>query len=222
MRKSKNLIIFDLDGTLVDSLSDIASSLNMVRNSFKLEDLPRNQVRGCIGDGVGTLIRCAFEDTGVDEAAALKHFLDVYGIHLLDNTRPFDGIPDLLNWVTENGFLVGVLSNKTSSLSRRVVNGIEALRKTMTFVFGGDSFSERKPSPVPLNEIVREWGSPDGLAVMIGDSPSDVQCGKAAGIRTIGAGYGFVDRERLIKACPDACVETPAGIRGVLERFMKK
>ncbi len=222
MKRSKKLIILDLDGTLVDSLPDITSSLNHTAEKLGFKTFSPDTVRGFVGDGVRVLIERAFPVTEAIRSEALGLFLTEYKAHLVDRTRPFPGIEPLLSGLKKDGYPAGVLSNKLENLSRTVVRHFPFLWEALSFVYGGDSFREKKPSPLPVLEILKKWGRAGEDAVIIGDSPNDIRCGKAAGINTIGVTYGFMPHEILRVESPDVLVGTPGEIREAIDSLIKR
>ena len=217
MKRSKRLIILDLDGTLVDSLTDIAASLNYTAEELGFPTFLPDTVRSFVGDGVQVLIERAFPMDESVQKEALPLFLNHYKTHLLDGTRLFPGIEPLLLSLKQGGFRMGVLSNKLEELSRKVVASFTGLAGSISFVYGGDSFKEKKPSPVPILEVMKRWGGDEENTVMIGDSPNDIFAGKAAGIHTIGVTYGFTDAEPMRAEGPDMLAANPAGIRHAID-----
>ena len=219
MSELKKLIIFDLDGTLVDSLPDIAASLNHAAALLGFPVFSQDMVRSFVGDGVRMLIQRAFPAQQNVQEEALPLFLSHYRAHLVDKTRPFPGIGELLAGLKEAGICVGVLSNKLESLSRKVVRHFPVLQNSLSFVYGGDSFPEKKPSPLPVKEIMNKWGKAGQDAVIIGDSPNDIRSGKAAGIQTIAVTYGFMGSAVLEAEKPDLMVSSPGEIREAIDRL---
>ncbi len=201
------LIICDLDGTLVDSLNDIHTAANAVRSHYGYSDVTRDSVRSWIGNGVHVLVEQLMADTTIAVEDALADFRRTYEEHMLDTTRPFPGIIAAMDRLIREGFAIGVLSNKGEQACRKVLQGIPELGCRMSFIYGGDSFPERKPSPVPIRRILQETRVPMKCAVMLGDSPNDISSGKAAGTHTIGVLYGYTDADRIRSCRPDRIVE---------------
>jgi len=174
-------------------------------------------VRSFVGDGVQVLIQRAFPMDKSVQRKALPLFLNHYKTHLVDGTRLFPGIEPLLLSLKQEGFPMGVLSNKLEELSRKVVANFTGLMNAVSFVYGGDSFAEKKPSPLPVREIMKQWGGEGQYTVIIGDSSNDIRAGKAAGIHTIGVTYGFTDAESMGVEGPDMLAANPAGIRYAID-----
>jgi phosphoglycolate phosphatase len=222
LKRSKRLIILDLDGTLVDSLTDIAASVNHTAEKLGFPTFLPDTVRSFVGDGVQVLIERAFPMDESVQKEALPLFLSHYKTHLVDGTRLFPGIEPLLLSLKQAGCRMGILSNKLENLSRKVVASFTGLADSISFIYGGDSFKEKKPSPVPILEIMKRWGGDEENTVMIGDSPNDIRAGKAAGIHTIGVTYGFVDGQVLRKENPDLIVDSPAELQHAIECLIRR
>lgn len=222
MNELKKLIILDLDGTLVDSMPDIAASLNYTAEKLGFPSFSNEKVCTFVGDGVRTLIERAFPVAEPVRKEALIIFLAHYKAHLVDKTRPFPGIEPLLAELKEDGFRMGVLSNKLEKLSQTVVQNFPVLRDAFSFVYGGDSFREKKPSPLPVRESLKKWDREGRGAVIVGDSPNDIRSGKGAGIQTIAVTYGFTLTQVLKAENPDMLVNTPKELRDAIACLMKK
>jgi len=222
LNESKNLIIFDLDGTLVDSLPDIVAALNHTAERLDFKSFLPEKVRTFVGDGVSILIDRAFPVTQSVRKEALDLFLTYYRAHLVDRTRPFPGIESLLAELKEDGFRMGVVANKLEKLSRTVVENFPVMRDALSFVYGGDSFQEKKPSPLPVREILKKWDGVGGNAVIVGDSHNDIRSGKSAGIQTIAVTYGFMSARELKSENPDILVNTPGELREAIACLMKR
>ena len=187
------LLIFDLDGTLIDSRQDLVNSVNAALRALGRLELPSDEIASMVGDGAPTLVRRALGDT-VDEdllRRGLEFFLSYYRKHKLDYTRLYDGIPEALEKLQgSNGRLMSVLTNKPVNPSRVIVDAL-GIGARFVSVYGGNSFDTKKPDPLGLITILRETGVRPDEAVMIGDSSVDILTGRAAGTWTCGVTYGF-------------------------------
>ena len=190
MEYAARLLVFDLDGTLVDSKEDLANAVNVALESFDLPPLPNPVIYSYVGDGASALILRALppEKAGL-LPEVLDRFLAYYRRHLLDTTRAYPGVVGALRkWA---GFYrMAVLTNKGVAMSREILSGL-SLDGYFYDVRGGDSFGTKKPDPEGLLRVLREAGVDAREAIMIGDSRNDVQAGRAAGAVTCGVTYGL-------------------------------
>jgi phosphoglycolate phosphatase len=209
------LVVFDLDGTLVDSSRDLATAVNatLARLVPGTPELPHDQVRSFIGDGARILLTRSLAAAGLDRTPeqALPLFLEAYSDCLLDSTRLYPGIPEALAALANR--TLAVLTNKPGELSRRLLEGL-GVRSRFAQVLGGDEIV-RKPDPSGLLRLLRESDVPAEAAVMVGDSANDVGTARAAGVASVGVSWGF-DTERLLAAGPDRLVERPEDLLRIL------
>jgi phosphoglycolate phosphatase len=190
MGYAARLLVFDLDGTLVDSKEDLANAVNVALESFDFPPLPHPTIYSYVGDGASTLIRRALPpQKGALLPEVLDRFLAYYRRHLLDTTRPYPGvISELRKW--SGIYRLAVLTNKGVAMTREILSGL-SLDGYFFEVLGGDSFRTKKPDPEGLLHILREAGVEAEDTIMIGDSSNDVQAGRAAGTVTCGVTYGL-------------------------------
>ncbi|HEY3928673.1 MAG TPA: HAD-IA family hydrolase [Candidatus Koribacter sp.] len=214
------LVLWDLDGTLVDSALDLAHSINGMLRQFKRPELPVQTIGTFIGDGAPMLVRRALGDPQ-DESfvrEALEYFLLYYREHKLDNTFVYDGIIPALHAIgSRSGGAPrkqAILTNKPVRPSRDIVAGL-GLGQFFVQVYGGNSFETKKPDPLGAKTMMQELGCAPEETVMIGDSQNDSLTAHNAGMWSIGVTYGFAP-ESLIKAPPDVVVDTPAEIAELL------
>jgi len=213
------LLIFDLDGTLIDSRQDLVNSVNAALRSLGREELPSDEIAAMVGDGAPTLVRRALGDT-VDEALVrkgLEYFLSYYREHKLDHTRLYDGIPQALESLQgANGSrrVMSVLTNKPVNPSRAIVEAL-GIAERFVSVYGGNSFETKKPDPLGINTILAETGVRPEEAVMIGDSAVDILTGRAAGTWTCGVTYGFAPHT-LVETPGDITFDSPRELVGLL------
>lgn len=207
------LLIFDLDGTLIDSRVDLANSVNAMLRNFGRPELPLDVIASCIGDGAPTLVRRALGDPDDQSllSSALQYFLLYYREHKLDTTRVYDGILPALQQIasSKNGSLrrLAVLSNKPVNPSRQIVEAL-GMRDFFFRVYGGNSFSTKKPDPLGVNTLLSEAGCEAQEAILIGDSDVDVLTARNAGIWSCGVTYGLAPHSLLV-APPDVLLDSP-------------
>ena len=218
---SIQLVIFDLDGTLIDSRLDLVHSVNAALRHIGRPELPEHVIASYVGDGAQILIQRALGGEQVDEAIVrqgLEFFLTYYRAHKLDHTTVYEGIIDALavieRPVSGQRRKLAVLTNKPVIPSRAI---IEALRMKKFFlqIYGGNSFATKKPDPEGARKLLEECRVRAEHAVIIGDSHTDVETGHNAGIRTVGVTYGFAPQS-LADAKPDVIVDHP---RELMELF---
>ncbi len=217
---SIRLLIFDLDGTLIDSRLDLVHSVNaMLRNAGRPE-LPGEVIATYVGDGAPTLVRRALGDPA-DEAflrSALEYFLGYYRLHKLDHTVVYEGVPEALAAFAHplNGMRrqMAVLSNKPVRPSQDIVQAL-GLGDFFVRIYGGNSFVTKKPDPLGAETILHETGTKPEEALIIGDSSIDVLTGRNAGLWTCGVTYGFAPHT-LEEVPPDVLVESPAELQELM------
>jgi len=209
-------VVFDLDGTLVDSVRDLAQAASELATSFGGRPLAQHEVAVMVGDGASVLVKRALAAAGVDPNVpnALPRFREIYDRRLLDTTVAYDGVPEMLAMASRRARLT-VLTNKPLEPSIRI---LDALKLSAYFedVIGGDGPAGRKPDPAGLRAIAR--GSTRVL--LVGDSPIDWETAQAAGCGLAWARYGF-GSVRFDGHPPDTpfVLDAPADLAGVLDRF---
>ena len=191
------LVIFDLDGTLIDSRLDLVHSVNAALRHIGRPELPEDVIASYVGDGAPTLIRRALGAEADDEAlakAGLEFFLSYYREHKLDHTTLYDGITDALSVIQgRNGIprrTMTVLTNKPVMPSRAIVEAL-GLAPFFAAVYGGNSFATKKPDPEGARTILRETGMAPEQTLVVGDSHVDVSTAQNAGLWSCGVTYGF-------------------------------
>ena len=211
------LLVFDLDGTLIDSRLDLIHSVNATLRHIGRPELDGDVIASYVGDGAPALMRRALGDTD-DEIlllTALEYFLSYYRLHKLDHTTVYPGIPEVLAVLARpaNGMTrtlartMAVLSNKPVNPSRAIVQAL-GLGDFFVSVYGGNSFATKKPDPLGVRTLLEETGVAAEDALMIGDSSIDVLAGRNAGLWTCGVTYGFAPQS-LEDVPPDVLVENP-------------
>jgi phosphoglycolate phosphatase len=208
------LVIFDLDGTLIDSRLDLVHSVNAALRHIGRPELPEDVIASYVGDGAPILIQRALGGEGADEALirkGLEYFLSYYREHKLDHTTVYPGIAETLAAIqnSANGAprRMAVLSNKPVIPSRAIVEAL-GMGKFFSQVYGGNSFASKKPDPEGARKLLEESGVSAEHAVMVGDSHTDVETGRNAGLWTIGVTYGFAPHT-LQAEQPDVIVDQP-------------
>jgi len=183
-------LIFDLDGTLVDSKKDLTTSVNHVRATFGLSTLSEQEISGFIGDGAQMLIQRALgpDAAGSDVQAGLQLFLSYYREHMLDKSVLYPGVSATLRRLSD--CRLAVLTNKPIRFSRIMLEGLGILRY-FAAVYGGNSFERKKPDPIGVFQILTDTNGNIDETWMIGDSAVDVMTGRSAGVKTCGVSWGY-------------------------------
>jgi phosphoglycolate phosphatase len=217
--RTVELVIFDLDGTLIDSRLDLIQSVNAMLRHVKHPELPGEAVASYVGDGAPMLVRRALGDPDDEHffKQALEFFLAYYREHKLDHTRVYEGIPEALKTIQSNGTQrkMAVLSNKPVFPSRAIVEAL-GLADFFVRVYGGNSFETKKPDPLGVNTLLRETGTAPENTMIVGDSSIDVLTGRTSGIVTCGVTYGFAPHT-LCEVPPDLTVNSPQELGGLFE-----
>ncbi len=206
------LVVFDLDGTLIDSSGDLCGALNatLERLAPGTPPLANEAVRKMIGSGARVLVARGLAARGVSATPdhALEIFLESYRSRLLESTRLYPGVPGMLDELCRE--TLAVLTNKPGALSRPILEGLGVASRFARICGGGDGHP-KKPDPEALRWLMRELEAPASATSMVGDSGVDVETGRAAGVATIGIRDGF-DPEGVAAAAPDRLVDDASGV----------
>jgi phosphoglycolate phosphatase len=209
-------VAFDLDGTLIDSRADLAAAVNHVLRALGLAELPATTLQGYVGEGARVLVARALGPQHADRIEpAFELFLARYGAHLLDATRAYPGIPELLSALAARGVTLSVLSNKPAAMSRAIVDGL-GLGRHFVEVLGGDSLPTRKPDPEGLELLRARTGTPRERMLLVGDSGIDVHTARAADVAFCGVGWGLTP-DGLLAAGPERVIDRPADLLPLIE-----
>ena len=202
-----DLLIFDLDGTLIDSKLDLALAVNATRAHMGMPPLEVDQVSTYVGNGAPVLIRRALGEqaTEAEIEEALEFFLEYYRAHELDNTRLYPGVSQSLDRLYAAGKRLAVLTNKPVAMSRAIVEGLGVGARFFR-VYGGNSFGFKKPHPIGVEALLTETGVGRARTLMIGDSSVDIQTARNAGVSSCGVTYGFAP-QTLHDPAPDLLVD---------------
>jgi phosphoglycolate phosphatase len=192
--KNIRTVVWDLDGTLVDSAEDIATAVNLVLTDNNLSTLTVAQVRQMIGNGAAKLLDRAFEaangSQGCDRDAAYQRFLTHYEKHCCDNTAFYPGIANVVSTCAEKGITQGVCTNKPHRMAELILSHLQ-IRSCFSSVIGGDSTEFRKPHAQPLLTCMEQLNASAGQTLMIGDSAADVGVARAAGVAVAVLPWGY-------------------------------
>lgn len=209
-----DLVIFDLDGTLIDSKLDLANAVNAARAHLGLPPIENELVYSYVGDGAPVLIRRALGPEAGEEqiAKALQFFYDYYREHMLDHTHLYPGVREALDQLRQEGVKMAVLTNKPVRFSQALVEGL-GLGGHFFRVYGGNSFEQKKPHPEGVEKLIAESGAARERTLMVGDSAVDVRTARNAGIAVCGVTYGF-QPEGFDGEPPDFLVDTLEDLAG--------
>jgi phosphoglycolate phosphatase len=203
---NKELFVFDLDGTLVDSQRDLTEAVNATRVWMGLPPLPQETVARYVGNGAPVLIQRALPDAGQEDwSRGLKYFLEYYREHMLDSTTLYPGVREALDQLHDAGVPLAVLTNKPIRFTLQMLEGLK-LDLHFFRVYGGNSFPEKKPHPIGLKALITEARVDRDRTVMVGDSAVDVQTARNAGTQACGVRWGF-QPETFAASPPDFLID---------------
>ncbi|MFC3685347.1 HAD-IA family hydrolase [Hydrogenophaga luteola] len=207
-------VLFDLDGTLIDSAPDLAGAANAMRISRQLAPIPVDRYRAHAGSGARGMLRVAFDtgpgDHGFEDLR--QEFFDCYQDRLLLQTRPFEGVETLLDTLLRQGRFWGVVTNKGERFTRPLTQSMPLFARASA-VISGDTTPHTKPHPEPLLEAARRIGVASADCLYVGDDIRDIQAGRAAGMRTVAAMYGYLGPEADVSTWgADEIIEGPLGL----------
>ncbi len=207
--------LFDLDGTLLDTLQDLHASVNAALRSQNRPERSLEEVRSFVGNGVRMLMKRSFggkEEPGLE--VALKNFKAHYAAHCLDLTHPYAGIPELLHELRHRGFKMGVVSNKTDAEVKALCR--KFFGETFQTAIGEREGVRRKPAPDTIFQALKELGSEASSALYIGDSDIDLETARNAGLDCVSVTWGFRSPEQLQRAGAKVLIDTPLQILDLL------
>jgi phosphoglycolate phosphatase len=220
---SPRTLVFDLDGTLVDTAPDLIGALNFVLAREGLAPVPFAKARNLIGAGARKLIERGFEledrSMNVDDLNRLtKDFVAYYAEHIADESRPFEGLEAALDQLEAQGFAFAVCTNKLEFLSKLLLDKLD-LSKRFAAICGADTFGVSKPDPVILQQTLARAGRPLSGAIMVGDAGPDVGVARRAGVPVIGVEFGYTDVP-IAELKPDRLIghfgELPAAVNSLI------
>jgi phosphoglycolate phosphatase len=209
--KNISLIVYDFDGTLVDTLEDIALGVNLTLDELKLAELPVTTIQQYVGHGVENLLRKSLQGTGYEDVQqAIKLFRKHYGEHLTDQTDFYPHGRDILEYFSDRK--QAICSNKPEDFVRRILADLNA-EHYFCGVVGGDTVDVKKPDPQGLLKLIADANVSADQTLMVGDSVVDIQTGKAAGTKTCVVTFGNGDPEEMRTHSPDAMIDSLADLK---------
>src|SRR4051795_7106725 len=190
-------VVFDLDGTLVDTAPDLINALNFVLAREGLPVVPLKSARNMIGAGARKLIERGLEldgrQAGIDDITRLTNdFIDHYAAHIADESRPFEGLEDALDQLASRGYRLAVCTNKLEWLSKLLLDELD-LSSRFSAICGADTFGVSKPDPAILQQTVARAGGRLASTVMVGDAGADIGVARRANVPVVGVDFGYTD-----------------------------
>ncbi len=217
MKIKTDIIIFDLDGTLVDSSKDIAWSANKTLEEMGYKVRSYGEIKSSIGWGIHHLMKQLLPHAGDEELlTSREYFLKHYGNHLHVDTCFFDGVEETINGFLDKGIKLSIATNKPIGLTEELLASM-GVRDKFEVVLGGDSVTQKKPHPEPVHKILEALGGDPATTAFVGDSPVDCQSAAAAGVCSIGAVYGFRGRAELEDAKANYLIEKFNDLEEIIE-----
>lgn len=211
-----DLIIFDLDGTLIDSSEDIAWAANRVLADLGHGKMDSEKVKEGIGWGVKSLLEKMMPEEGAERIEyARTRFLDYYWDHCVESTYLYSGVRETIEYFSEKRTKMAVVTNKPVRFSEKILMDFDLMRY-FGIILGGDSVVNRKPHPEPIEKAISYIGVTRDRSVIVGDSPVDCEAGKRAGIATVGVEYGFRGRKELEDAGCDVIIKEVTELKKIL------
>jgi len=201
-----NVLIFDLDGTMIDSKLDLALAVNAMLEHKGRPPETHEAIYGLVGNGAPTLVRRALGESASDAEveSALAYFLSYYREHMLDNTVLYPGVLECLQGVEK--YSLAVLTNKPVRFSVAIIEGL-GISRYFRYIYGGNSFEKKKPDPIGVETLLRDFKAAPKQAMIIGDSEIDVQTARNAGTWACGVTYGL-GSDRLPQCAPDLLLDS--------------
>jgi phosphoglycolate phosphatase len=213
-------VVFDLDGTLIDSRGDIAAAVNHALLGTGRTPLPATVIAKFVGDGARALmaraVRLSEADAQVDRL--LELFIDYYTSHPIDFSRWVDGAPDVLDRLSELDMPLALCTNKARPVTDAILGALGVRTRFRAIYAGGDG-PEKKPAPGPLLSLAKKLGVEPETLIMVGDGPQDVECARRVGCRVIGVVSGYTPRERIVAAKPDVVLEGLSELPDIIRRW---
>lgn len=206
-------VLFDLDGTLADTAPDLAAALDALMREEGREPLPFARIRSQVSHGTSALVGLGFPDADETEFQRLRRrFLDIYALNAQIDTALFPGMPAILSWIERQGMNWGVVTNKPAFLTDPLMASL-GLAERAACIVSGDTTAERKPHPLPMLHACELAGSRPVECLYVGDASRDIEAGRAAGMGTLIALYGYIDEhERPETWGADAIIHEPREI----------
>jgi phosphoglycolate phosphatase len=220
---SSRIVVFDLDGTLVDTAPDLINALNFVLDREGMPPVPLKSARTMIGQGARRLIERGLELEGrvasaEDITRLTSDFIDYYAANIAVESRPFEGLEDALDELAARGFRFAVCTNKLEWLSKRLLDQL-GLSPRFSAICGADTFGVSKPDPAILRQTIAQAGGDARAAIMVGDAGPDVGVARRAGVPVIGVGFGYTEVP-IAELRPDRLIDHMRDLPEAVESLM--
>jgi phosphoglycolate phosphatase len=220
---NKKLIIFDLDGTLIDSSPDLALAINHMLKTLNRETFTTDTIHYWVGNGAEVLVKRALSGSAtIDETLdpelikkALKIFLDFYAQNLAVETVTYPQVPQTLKALKAHGYRLAIVTNKPFAFVKPILTTL-GLMENFELILGGDSLEKKKPNPLPLLHVCKQLNVSTHEAVMVGDSKNDIQAANACNMQSIGLTYGYNYGENISVHNPSVVFDNFADILTLL------
>ena len=219
--RSPRMVLIDVDGTLVDSVPDLAYCVDELMKALGRPVHGEAKVRNWVGNGVERLVRRALigqldgEPPDEDYACAYPIFLELYGENTSKRSRLYPGIREGIDWLKSQGYLLGCVTNKAAQFTLPLLRDL-GVRDDFGIVVAGDTLPVKKPDPAPLLHAALHFGVSAAESLMVGDSVSDVKAARAAGFQIVCMSYGYNHGVDIRTAEPDAVIDSLVELRGLL------
>ena len=212
----KNTILFDLDGTLLDTLKDLTLSINYMLKAYNHKERTEVEIRSFLGNGALRLVELAIgEKLSAEDLLERYNYYDAYyEAHKMDHTGPYDGILDVLETLKKKGYKLGVISNKQDQATKGLV--AEIFKDTFDYALGVKNDGIKKPDRQMVDECLKALGSKPEEAYLVGDSEVDIQTGKNAGVLVIACLWGFRDMKDIAPLNPEFIIGKPTDLLKII------
>lgn len=213
-------VLFDLDGTLMNTLDDLADAVNFALDFFGFETHSIDKYRYFVGNGIPNLIMRATPENHRDAttlAAVKKKFYEYYNLHSMEKTRPYSGIPETLAALKKAGIKTAVVTNKDDAAAKIIINGF--FSNSFDFVFGASEDIPKKPDPTIVRIATEKLGVTADECVFVGDSCVDMETAGNSGIYSVGVTWGFRPKAELVEYGASSIVDTPEEIISVIKKI---
>lgn len=190
----RGAVLFDLDGTLVDSAADLLHAANLLRARRGFDAFAMTAFRPFVSRGARAMLGASIPGFVATDEATIGEFLEIYGAALAMHSRLFPGVPEMLDAIEAHGLRWGIVTNKAEGLARPLCEALGLLERSSVLI-GGDTLPERKPHPLPLLEACRRIEAAPAMSLYLGDDPRDIEAARAAGLRGIAVEWGYFDPE---------------------------